>query len=130
MQQIQRNRLQEKLPKKKEKKREPTINRKNVILLYRTTSDHKITQEKIRKLSWTVLLYPLYSPNFALSDFYLFRLHKNLLNGKHFHYDAEIVNLQKQNFVLYQIFKNPSRKELTIYRLSIRNKLYLIMENI
>jgi len=42
------------------------------------------TVEHIVNLGWTVVLHPPYSPDLALSDFYLFSLMKDRLRGQHF----------------------------------------------
>ena len=46
---------------------------------------------------WAVLLYPLCSPNLALSDFYLFGLMKNGLHGQHLPSSNTIITALKQS---------------------------------
>ena len=40
-----------------------------------------VTRQKLRELSWEVLMHPPYSPDLAPSDYHLFRSLKNSLNG-------------------------------------------------
>ncbi len=47
----------------------------------------KVTQEKIRELQWELLPHPVYSPDLAPSDYYLFRSLQNYLNWKQYEND-------------------------------------------
>jgi len=64
-------RLNEKL----KTKRPSLVNRKGVILLHDNARPHsaKMTREKITDLNYEVLKHPLYSPDLAPSDYYLFK---------------------------------------------------------
>jgi histone-lysine N-methyltransferase SETMAR len=54
-----------------------------------TTHDH--TQEAITKLGWTVLPHPPYSPDLAPSDFHLFGSLKDVIRGKRFGSNDEVI---------------------------------------
>ncbi|GFW06523.1 histone-lysine N-methyltransferase SETMAR [Trichonephila clavipes] len=43
-----------------------------------------VTQQKLNALGWEVLAHPLYSPDIAPSDYYLFRSVQNYLTGEKF----------------------------------------------
>ena len=75
-----------------------------------------ITRQKLLELGWDVLPYSPYSPDLAPSDFHLFRLLQNSLNGKSFNSLVEIKNhLEKffaekpERFWKDGIFKLPER---------------------
>ncbi|PNF28417.1 hypothetical protein B7P43_G16200 [Cryptotermes secundus] len=51
----------------------------------------KTTMETLRKLKWNLLTHPLYSPNLAPSDFYLFRRLKSDLQGMRFEDDDAVI---------------------------------------
>jgi len=47
-------------------------------------TSHLVAYPKLVQLGWDVLPHPLYSPDFALSDYHLFRSLHNSFNGKNF----------------------------------------------
>ena len=61
-------------------------NRKSIILQQDTARPHstKIIQQKVRELGWEVLAHPIYSPDIAPSNYYLFRSLQYFLVGKKF----------------------------------------------
>ena len=65
-------------------KRPKLVNRKSVIFHHDNATSHTslATSQKLLRLGWEVILYPLYSPDLASSDFYLFRSSQNSLNRK------------------------------------------------
>lgn len=67
-----------------QEKRSVLVNRKSVIFFRHNTRLHVAQQtlRKLKELKWEILQYPLYSPELAPSDFYLFRyLQNSELNG-------------------------------------------------
>ncbi|KAG5311526.1 SETMR methyltransferase, partial [Acromyrmex insinuator] len=56
-------------------KRPELINRKGVVFHHDNARPHTslMTRQKLRELSWEVLMHPPYSPDLALSDYHLFR---------------------------------------------------------
>ncbi|XP_014479919.1 PREDICTED: histone-lysine N-methyltransferase SETMAR-like [Dinoponera quadriceps] len=67
-------------------KRPELINRKGVLFHQDNAKPHicLITQKKILQLGWDVLPHPIYSPDVAPSNYYLFRSLQNFLNDKAF----------------------------------------------
>ena len=63
------------------------VNRKPIIFHQGNARLHVslMTRKKLLQLGWEVLIYPLYSPDIAPSDFHLFRSLQNSLNGKNFY---------------------------------------------
>ena len=55
-------------------------------------------QEKIVDLSWSVLPHPLYLPNLAPRDFYLFHSLQNAVNDKIFSQE-DLVKMFVENFL-------------------------------
>ncbi|KOC59561.1 Histone-lysine N-methyltransferase SETMAR [Habropoda laboriosa] len=84
----QLQRLQEKL----QECHRNLVNRRKMILLHDNARLHivKIIQKKILQLEWSVLLHPPYSPDFAPSDYNLFRSLQNTLQGKKLNNDEEV----------------------------------------
>ena len=58
-----------------QKKRPEFVNRKGVVFHYDNARPHTslMTRQKLTELGCEVLMYPSYSPDFALSDYHLFR---------------------------------------------------------
>ncbi|XP_011052820.1 PREDICTED: histone-lysine N-methyltransferase SETMAR-like, partial [Acromyrmex echinatior] len=65
-------------------KRPELINRKGVVFHHNNARPHTslMTRQKLRQLGGEVLIHPLYSPDLAPSDYYLFRSLQNSLGGK------------------------------------------------
>ena len=65
-----------------------------VLLLHDDVPIHKCTvvQTTIRKAGFVDLNHLAYSPNIALSDYYLFPNLKKFLRGKNFSYDGETID--------------------------------------
>ena len=65
------------------RKRPELVNRKGVVFHHGNARPHTslVTRQKFLQLRWDVLPPPQYSPDFALSDYYLFRTRQNSLNG-------------------------------------------------
>ena len=68
------------------KKRPELINKKGAVFHHDNARPHiaLVTRQKLSEFGWEVLMYPLYSPDLAPSDYYLFRSLKNSLNGVNF----------------------------------------------
>jgi histone-lysine N-methyltransferase SETMAR len=66
------------------KKRPALVNRKGVIVQHDNASSHsaRMTLDTIETLKWETLLHPTYSPDTALSNFYLITSRSNHLRGK------------------------------------------------
>ena len=60
---------------------------KGVVLSSHT---YLATRQNLLRLCWELMLYPPYSPDLALSDYYLFRFLQNSLNGKTFNNDEAV----------------------------------------
>ena len=73
-------------PNALDEKRPELVNRKRIIFHQDNASPHVslMTRQKLLQLGWEVLIHPPYSPDFAPSDFHLFRSLQNSLNGKNF----------------------------------------------
>ena len=63
-----------------------------------------VTRQKLLELGWDVLPHAPYNPDFALSDYFLFRSLQNSLNGKNFDNDDDIKSY------LIQFFANKNQK--------------------
>jgi [histone H3]-lysine36 N-dimethyltransferase SETMAR len=76
------------------RRKRPGLRDEEVLLLHDNARPHSAlrTQEAIRKLGWSVLPHPPYSPDLAPSDFHLFGNLKEGLRGKHF---ATIQDVQR-----------------------------------
>lgn len=57
---------------------------KGIIFNYENTRLHvaMMTQQKLKRFGWKILIHPLYSSDIALSDYYLFQSLHNSLKGK------------------------------------------------
>jgi hypothetical protein len=51
-----------------------------------------MTKAAIQEINWEIVPHPPYSPNFAPSDYHLFRSLSNNLRGVSFNNDAELQN--------------------------------------
>ena len=73
-----------KLDKEIKEKRPELARRKGVIFHQDNARSHTslFTRTKLLELGWKVMPHPLYSPDLAPSDYYLFRSLQNHLNGK------------------------------------------------
>ena len=58
----------------------------------------KITYKKIEELGWKVLPHALYSPDLALSDYFLFRSLKHFLEGEKFDDHARVIKAVNDYF--------------------------------
>ena len=65
-----------------QKRRPELINRKGVVFHYDNATPHTslVTRQKLRELSWEVLMHPPYSPDLTPSDYHLFWSLQNSLN--------------------------------------------------
>lgn len=65
-----------------------------VILHHDNARPHtaKLTRSKIKELNWELLAQPVYSPDLAPSDYYLFRAMSNELADQHFDKDEDVKN--------------------------------------
>lgn len=90
------------------------VNRKGVILQHDNARPHiaRVTQQKIQKLGWEVLLHPPYSPDIAPSDYHLFRSLKNHLSGKEF---------ENEEVVIQEITSYIDSKTTDFFRQGIEN---------
>ena len=75
-----------KLDKEIKEKRPELATRKGVIFHEDNARPHTylVTRKKLLELGWEVMHHPPYSPDLAPSDYYLFRVFQNHLNGKTF----------------------------------------------
>ncbi|GFU82102.1 histone-lysine N-methyltransferase SETMAR [Trichonephila clavipes] len=67
------------------KEKRPTLaSRKGIVFHHDNARPHTamVTQQKLNALGWEVLGHPLYSPDMAPSDYYLFRSLQNYLTKK------------------------------------------------
>jgi len=66
---------------------------KEVLFLHDKAPAHRAlaTQKKLAYLAFQWLDHPLYSPDLAPSDYYLFPGQKKQLKGRHFSSDAEVI---------------------------------------
>ena len=62
------------------------VNRSQVLFLQDNAKPHtaRLTQQKMKELSWEVLPHPAYSPDLAPSDYYLFKSLEHFLRGTRF----------------------------------------------
>ncbi|CAK1597914.1 unnamed protein product [Parnassius mnemosyne] len=83
-----------------QQKRSELINRKGVVFHQDNARPHTslVTRQKLLQLEWDAMLHPPYSPDLAPSDYYLFRLLQNFLDGKTFTSNEEVKNLLNQFF--------------------------------
>ena len=72
-----------KLDKEIKEKRSELANRKGFILHQNNARPHTslVTRKKLLGLGWEVMPDPPHSPDFALSNYHLFRSLQNHLNG-------------------------------------------------
>ncbi|GFW18466.1 histone-lysine N-methyltransferase SETMAR [Trichonephila clavipes] len=72
-----------------------------VRLLHDNARSHTalVTKALLEQFKWEVLDHPPYSPDLALSYFYLFRYLKSHLGGKSSHDDDEIKDEVERNVV-------------------------------
>jgi len=114
-------------------KRPILVSRSNVIfhhdnarfqLLFQHDKPHvaRNVQNKLREFGWKLLLHPPYSPNIALSDFYLFRSLQHFLAGKKFN------NMNKIKSALKKYFDNKPKKFYTNGIMSLPKKWEEIVE--
>ena len=70
-----------------EEKHPELVHRKCRVFHEDNTRPHVclMNRQKLLQRGWKVLIHPLYSPDFAPSDFHLFWSSQNSLNGKNFH---------------------------------------------
>lgn len=70
------------------------VSRKGVILQHDNARPHasKMTQQKLRELSYEVLSHPPYSPDIAATDYHLFRSMAHFLKGKNYENLDDIKN--------------------------------------
>jgi histone-lysine N-methyltransferase SETMAR len=75
------------------KRKRPALSEDQVLLLHDNARPHTAmrTVAAIKKLQWTVLPHPPYSPDLAPSDFHLFGKLKETLRGNHY---ASIADVQ------------------------------------
>ena len=68
------------------------VNRKGVIIHHDNATPHTslATRQKLLRLDSKVMLHPPHSPDFAPSDYYLFRSLQNSMNGKTFNDDEAV----------------------------------------
>jgi len=69
-----------------------------------------VIRQKLLQHGWDVLLHPPYSPDFAPSDFHLFRFLQNSLNGKMF---------ASEDFIKQHLDKFLAEKDGKFYERSI-----------
>ena len=94
--------------------------------------------QKLLGVGWDVVLHPPYSPDLALSDYYLFRYLQNFLNGKTFNDEAVKSHLvhffadKDQKFYERGIMKLPERWLKGIEQNGksiIKKSSFLVLEN-
>ena len=73
-------------------KRAELVNRKGVIFHHDNATPHRSlsTHQELSRLSWEVMLHPLYSLDLTPSDYYLFLSLQNSLNDKTFNDDEAV----------------------------------------
>lgn len=86
-------------------KRPDLINRKGVVFHHARPHTSLMNRQKLLELGWDVLPHPLYSPDLAPSDYYLFRSLQNSLNERTFALDDAIERH------LVQVFDNKDNKK-------------------
>ena len=99
-------------------KRLELVNRKGVIFQHDNATPHTslATRQKLLRLGWEVMLHPLFSPNLAPSDYYLFQSLQNSLNGKTFNDDGVL----KSHLVHFFVYKDQKFYERGIMNLPER----------
>ncbi|GFX79710.1 mariner Mos1 transposase [Trichonephila clavipes] len=83
-----------------QQKRSELINRKGVVFHQDNARPHTnlVTHQKLLQLEWITMPQPLYSPDLAPSDYYLFRSLQNFLDGETFTSNEEVKNHLDQLF--------------------------------
>ena len=94
------------------------ITRKGVIFHQDNARPHisLVTRKKLLQLDWEVMSHPPYSPDLALSDYYLFRSLQNDLNGKTFDSNEAV----KNELIQFFASKNQTFYESGIMKLTER----------
>ena len=119
-----------KLDEEIKEKRPELATRKGFIFHQDNARPHTclVIRKKLLELGWAVMPHPSYSPDLAPSDYYLFRLLQNYLNGITFDSNEalkneliQFVDSKNQNFYESGIMK------LTDSRLSNARKLLTIL---
>lgn len=112
-------------------KRPEAANHKGVVFHHDNAKPHTclVTRQKLLDLGWDVLSHPTYSPDLAPSDYHLFRIIQNSLNGKIFNNDNEVkshlilfLDSKDQKFYEHGIMTLPERWKKVIDK----NGQYLI----
>ena len=69
------------------------MKKKKVLFHQDNTLCHKliVMMAKLHELQFELLLHPLYSPDLALSDYWLLAGHKRMLQGKRFGSNDEVI---------------------------------------
>ena len=75
-----------------------------------------VTRKKLLELGWEVMPHPPYSPDLALSDYYLFRSLQNHFNGKKFVSNKAV----KNELIQFFTSKNQTFYESGIVKLTER----------
>ncbi|GFV60578.1 histone-lysine N-methyltransferase SETMAR [Trichonephila clavipes] len=67
-------------------KRPALASRKGIMFHHNSAQPHTVmvTQQKLNALGWEVLGHPLYSPDIAPSDYYVFKYLQNFITDKKF----------------------------------------------
>ena len=89
-----------KLDKEIKEKRTELSTRKGIIFHQDNARPHKslVTGKKLLELGWEVMPHPPYCPDFAPSDYHLFRLLQNHLNEKAYDSNEAVKNEMIQRF--------------------------------
>ena len=82
------------------KKKRPHMLQKKALFHQENASCHKSmkTKVKLNELSFELLLHPPYSPDLALSDYWLFNDLKKMLQGKRFGSNEEVITETEASF--------------------------------
>ena len=74
-------------------KKRPQMKKKKVLFHGDNAPYHKsiATMAKLHELHFELLLYPLYFPDLAPSDYYLFADLKRMIQGKGFSFNEEVI---------------------------------------
>jgi transposase len=74
------------------RRKRPGLRDDQILLLHDNARPHSAlrTQDAVRKLGWTVLPHPPYSPDLAPSDYHLFGKVKESLRGIHYENVSEV----------------------------------------